>query len=70
MASLGWGDGGVTYGTLTSNGQGGYNITGSHTYAEETVANNPETLTVTVSIRRRPGGVAGHGRGHRRRCRR
>ena len=48
MASLGWGDGGVTYGTLTSNGQGGYTISGTHTYAEETSSNNPETLTVTV----------------------
>jgi hypothetical protein len=47
VASLGWGEGGVTYGTLTSNGQGGFNITGSHTYAEDTTAGG-QTLTVTV----------------------
>ena len=52
VATLGWGDGGVTYGTLTSNGQGGYTISGTHTYAEETSSNNPETLTVTVLTRR------------------
>jgi RHS repeat-associated protein len=48
VASLGWGDGAVTYGTLTSNGQGGYNISGSHTYANESSSNDPESLTVTV----------------------
>jgi hypothetical protein len=49
VASLGWADGAVTYGTLTSNGQGGFNITAAaHVYADESNVNNPETLTVTV----------------------
>jgi hypothetical protein len=48
VATLAWGDGAVTYGTLTSNGQGGFNVSASHTYADETSTNNPETLTVTV----------------------
>jgi YD repeat-containing protein len=47
VASLGWGDGAVTYGTLTPNG-GSFNLSGSHTYADETSSNNPQSLTVTV----------------------
>ena len=32
-AQIGWGDGSVTTGQITSNGQGGYDVLGSHTYA-------------------------------------
>jgi hypothetical protein len=32
-ATITWGDGSSSAGTIQSNGQGGYNITGSHTYA-------------------------------------
>src|SRR5205807_613133 len=30
-----WGDGHVSAGTIASNGSGGYNVTGTNTYAEE-----------------------------------
>jgi YD repeat-containing protein len=60
VATLGWGDGAVTYGTVTSNGQGGFNITGTHTYADETNANNPESLTVTV-LDQTTGAIASRG---------
>jgi RHS repeat-associated protein len=60
VASLGWGDGAVTYGTLTSNGLGGYNISGSHTYADESSSNNPESLTVTV-LDQTTGAIAARG---------
>jgi RHS repeat-associated protein len=60
VATLGWGDGAVTYGTVTSNGQGGFNITGTHTYADETSVNNPESVTVTV-LDQTTGSVASRG---------
>jgi RHS repeat-associated protein len=42
-AKIGWGDGAVTTGTLTANGNS-YNVSGSHTYADE------GTYTVSVGI--------------------
>lgn len=32
-ASINWGDGAITTGTIRANGQGGYNVSGGHTYA-------------------------------------
>jgi RHS repeat-associated protein len=59
VASLGWGDGAVTYGTLTPNG-GSFNISGSHTYADETSSNDPQSLTVTV-LDQTTGSIAARG---------
>jgi hypothetical protein len=44
-ASIAWGDGAVTAGTVLANPKGGFLVTGSHTYAEEA-----STLPVTVTI--------------------
>jgi RHS repeat-associated protein len=45
---IGWGDGVETSGTLASNGSGGYTISGTHIYAEETGPDDPYELTVSV----------------------
>ncbi|HEV3339063.1 MAG TPA: TIGR03118 family protein, partial [Pirellulales bacterium] len=45
-ATIDWGDGSSSTGTVTSNGDGGFNVTGHHTYAEEVAS---ETIHVTVS---------------------
>lgn len=42
--SIAWGDGGVSAGTLAANGNGGYDISGNYTYAEE----GSYTITVTI----------------------
>ncbi|MGH7137551.1 MAG: TIGR03118 family protein, partial [Pirellulales bacterium] len=34
-ASIDWGDGSTSAGTVTSNGDGGFNVAGNHTYADE-----------------------------------
>ena len=47
-AEIGWGDGGVSAGTLTSNGAGAFWISGGHTYTDESPAGAPYALTVTV----------------------
>jgi phospholipase C len=47
-----WGDGHSSPGTISSNGSGGYNITGSNTYAEE------GSYTATVSLTDNGGAVA------------
>src|SRR5262249_52362336 len=51
-ARIDWGDGGVTAGQLAANAQGGYDVSGSYTYAEET-GSTPFTVTVTLTG---PGG--------------
>jgi PKD repeat protein len=48
VAYIAWGDGGQSIGTLTSNGLGGYTISSSHTYADESNANNPTNLAIVV----------------------
>ena len=45
-ASIEWGDGSTSTGTVVSNGDGGFNVAGSHTYAEQAAS---ETIHVTVS---------------------
>jgi hypothetical protein len=35
QVTIGWGDGQSSPGTISANGQGGFSVTGSHTYAEE-----------------------------------
>jgi hypothetical protein len=35
MATITWGDGSTSAGTITANASGGFSVTGSHTYAEE-----------------------------------
>src|SRR6185437_7092792 len=45
-AAIDWGDGSTSAGTVVSNGDGGFNVLGSHTYAEEAAT---ETIHVAVS---------------------
>ncbi len=44
-ATIAWGDGSTSAGIVASNGQGGFTVTGSHTYA----AQGQETVTVTIN---------------------
>ncbi|HEY1683259.1 MAG TPA: Ig-like domain-containing protein [Tepidisphaeraceae bacterium] len=44
-ASINWGDGNTSAGSITSNGDGTYSVTGTHTYAD-----GPATQTITTSI--------------------
>ena len=46
-ASINWGDGSITTGVITSDGSGGFNVSGSHTYAAP--ANYTPVLTITAS---------------------
>lgn len=57
-AIINWGDGTTTTGTVAPNGSGGFQVTGTHTYAEETGGPTPpfpagllppHTVTVVVS---------------------
>src|SRR5262249_52094837 len=43
-ATISWGDSQTSAGTIAANGSGGFNVSGSHTYA------GPGTFTVSVSI--------------------
>jgi hypothetical protein len=43
-ATIDWGDGTTTAGTIAANSAGGFKVTGTHTYAEET------TYSITVSV--------------------
>jgi predicted pyridoxine 5'-phosphate oxidase superfamily flavin-nucleotide-binding protein len=43
-ASIDWGDGNTTSGTIAANGAGGFKVTGTHTYAEE----GPFAVSITV----------------------
>ena len=45
-ATIDWGDGSTSTGTVASNGDGGFNVVGSHAYAEEAAS---EAIHVTVS---------------------
>src|SRR5262249_1025561 len=47
-----WGDGQQSSGTVTPDGRGGFNVSGSNTYAE------PRTYTITVEITDRFGNMA------------
>jgi hypothetical protein len=51
-AMIDWGDGHMSSGTVTPNGQGGFNVSGSNTYAE------PGTYTITVEVTDRFGNMA------------
>ncbi len=44
-ATIDWGDGSTSAGTVSANGSGGFAVSGSHTYAEEGIFN----VTVTVA---------------------
>jgi len=44
-ASINWGDGHISAGTVASDGAGAFNVTGTNTYAEE----GPSNLTVTIT---------------------
>ena len=46
-ATIGWGDGNTSSGTVASNGTGSFTVTGSHTYAEE--GSYAASVTVTGS---------------------
>ncbi len=46
-ASINWGDGHTSTGTVASNTNGGYNVSGSNTYADE--GSYPITVTITSS---------------------
>jgi hypothetical protein len=50
-ANIVWGDGSNSAGTIVSTGQNSYNVTGTHTYADETTYNN-----ITVTVQRTVGG--------------
>src|SRR5207302_927414 len=43
-ASIKWGDGQTSAGTVTANGSGGFDVSGTNTYAEE--GNDPITVTI------------------------
>src|SRR5580700_619798 len=43
-ASINWGDGATTPGTIVSNGNGGFLVTGSHTYLDELPGNTVTTM--------------------------
>jgi len=45
-ATIDWGDGTTSTGSVTSNGAGGFNVSGNHTYAEE----GSYALIVTVAV--------------------
>ena len=51
-ATINWGDLTSSVGTVSANGRGGFNVSGSHVYAEE------GTYTVTVAIRDAGGATA------------
>jgi hypothetical protein len=55
-ATIGWGDGTTTVGTIRANGMGAFDVLGSHTYAEE----GSQASSVTVI---RVGGMQTVGRG-------
>ena len=44
-ATIDWGDGTTTTGTISDNGRGGFNVTGTHTYAEQ----GTNGITVAIS---------------------
>jgi hypothetical protein len=44
-ASIDWGDGSTSTGTITTNGSGGYNVTGSHTFAQTGTVDVAVTIT-------------------------
>jgi hypothetical protein len=46
-ASINWGDGSSSAGTITKTGDGAFDVTGSHTYAEENAAGYAVTVTIT-----------------------
>ncbi|OAI50295.1 hypothetical protein AYO44_05775 [Planctomycetaceae bacterium SCGC AG-212-F19] len=54
-ASINWGDGNTSAGTIAADGQGGFNVAGTHTYAEEgsyslsIVINGPGGASATVA---------------------
>lgn len=54
-ASITWGDGALSTGTVTSNGAGGFYVSGSHTYEEEGVY----SVGVTVSVSGQSGSSTG-----------
>ena len=53
-ATIDWGDGNSTAGTITSLGGGKYSVSGSHTYADE----GTPTVTVSIADPDDPGGPA------------
>jgi streptogramin lyase len=46
-ATIAWGDGSTSIGTVAPDGNGGFTVTGSHTYAEESASAYAVTVTVT-----------------------
>src|SRR5258708_16144263 len=51
-ASIAWGDGSSSVGTITNNNNGTWTVTGSHTYVGDTInaeSEGPATITVTIS---------------------
>src|SRR5437868_13268513 len=54
-AAINWGDGSTSNGAVTSNGSGGFNVSGNHIYAEE----GPYAVIVTVSTGGQNGSSAG-----------
>jgi large repetitive protein len=54
-ASINWGDGTTSIGTIVANGNGGFLVTGNHTYADELTGN---TLTTTITQINEAGGTS------------
>jgi hypothetical protein len=50
LLSIDWGDGNVTGGSIVPNGTGGFNVLGSHTYAEENAAGYTISVKVKESV--------------------
>jgi hypothetical protein len=51
VATIAWGDGQTTAGRVVSNGAGGFNVVGDHTYgavAPGALGSSPEAITVTI----------------------
>jgi len=47
VATINWGDGTITAGTIVANGTGGFNVVGTHAYA---LATTPGTDPITVTV--------------------
>ncbi len=57
VATIVWGDGVTSFGTITSDSAGGFNVAGIHTYAEEGTQN----FTVAIINSHATGGTAANG---------
>jgi hypothetical protein len=56
-ATIAWGDGTTSTGTVASNGSGGFTVTGSHTYAEEGSYTTSVTVAATGGLSSSSNGI-------------